>query len=176
MIDFQIPNLRTEPLILPDPKAKGFENVVAFFGDKECSWGFGAPLDRSEAWRWFALMIGQWGLLGFWPVETVDRQPVGMVGIWNPEGWPEPKLGWVMFAGSEGRGYADEAAKEARRYTYNVPGIEPLNSNIFPGNDCSNALAERSGARYERSYENVSHSTDLVYRRPGPDQTIGAIR
>ncbi|WP_120634460.1 GNAT family N-acetyltransferase [Ruegeria sp. EL01] len=172
MIDLHVPSLETERLTLRGPEARDFESIAAFFADKERSWGFGGPLGRNEAWRWFASMIGHWVLhgYGFWTVETKDGQPLGIVGVWGPEGWPEPELGWVMFEGGEGKGYAREAAEEVRRYAYEVLGFETLSSNIIPGNNRSIALAERLGAQYERSYENVSHGTELVYRHPGPDQ------
>ncbi len=172
MIDLQIPTLRTERLILRGPEARDFESFAAFFADKDHSWGFGGPLDRNGAWRWFASMIGHWVLhgYGFWIAETHDGDVVGFVGIWGPEGWPEPELGWVMFANAQGKGYAFEAATEIRRYAYEVLGFETLSSNIFPGNERSVALAERLGAHYERSFENVSHGTEWVYRHPNPDQ------
>ena len=172
MIDLQIPVLKTERLILRGPEARDFDALAVFFADEARSWGFGGPMNRNQAWRWFASMIGHWVLhgYGFWTVETHDGQTVGIVGLWYPEGWPEPELGWVMFQDGEGKGYAREAATEARRYAYDVLGFDTLSSNIFPGNDRSVTLAERLGARYERSFENVSHGTEWVYRHPGPHQ------
>ncbi|MQQ08626.1 GNAT family N-acetyltransferase [Epibacterium sp. SM1979] len=166
-----IPTLTSERLVLRPPVKGDFENVAAFFADSERSWGFGGPLGRNEAWRWFASMIGHWALRGFgwWMVDTRDGQPAGFVGLWEPEGWPEPELGWVMFPGTEGKGYAFEAATEARRYAYDVLGFETLSSNIIPGNTRSIALAKRLGAHYERSYENVTHGTEWVYRHPAPE-------
>lgn len=174
-LSLDIPTLRTERLILRAPEQRDFENVAAFFADAEYSAGFGGPLNRNQAWRWFASMIGHWALngYGFWMVDTQDGEAIGFVGLWGPEGWPEPELGWVMFRSSEGRGYAIEAAREARRYAYEVLEFETLSSNIFPGNTRSVALAERLGARYERSYENVSHGTEMVYRHPGPSDLSG---
>lgn len=171
MIDLQIPTLTTQRLILRAPEARDFDGVASFFADGERSWGFGGPLSRNEAWRWFASMIGHWVLhgYGFWMAETHAGEPVGFVGIWSPEGWPEPELGWVVYQGAEGKGYAREAAEEIRRYAYAVLGFETLSSNIFPGNARSVALAERMGARFERSYDNVTHGTEHVYRHPGPD-------
>lgn len=175
-LKLDIPTLTTERLTLRGPEQRDFENVAAFFADADRSWGFGGPLGRNEAWRWFASMIGHWALhgYGFWMAETHDGQPVGFVGIWGPEGWPEPELGWVVFEGAEGKGYAREAAEEVRRFAYAVLGFETLSSNIFPGNKRSVALAERLGAHYERSYENVSHGTEMVYRHPAPDDAGGA--
>ena len=142
------PRLETERLILRGPEAKDFALVADFYADADRSWGFGGPQNRTEAWRWFASMIGHWALrdFGFWMVDTKDGETVGMVGLWAPEGWPEPELGWVMFCNGEGKGYALEAAFAAR----------------------SVALAERLGARLEREYQNVTHGTEMVYRHPGP--------
>ena len=171
MLTLTIPKLETERLRLRPQKAEDFEAVAAFFADGNRSWGFGGPQNRNEAWRWFASAIGHWALrgYGFWMVETHDDETVGMVGIWEPEGWPEPELGWVMFENGEGKGYAYEAALAARNYGYDVVGLKALSSNIFPGNTRSVALAERLGAKFEREYENVTHGTEMVYRHPAPE-------
>ncbi|MEW9918380.1 GNAT family N-acetyltransferase [Marimonas sp. MJW-29] len=170
-LSLSIPTLRTERLVLRAPEAADFEHVAAFFADEVRSTGFAGPLDRNEAWRWYASMIGHWALrgYGFWIVDTKDGETVGMVGLWYPDGWPEPELGWVMFAAGEGKGYAFEAAVEARRYAYETLGFRTLSSNIFPGNERSIALAERMGAFHEKTYENVSHGTELVFRHPEPE-------
>lgn len=168
-----IPVLETDRLVLRAPQASDFEPVAAFFADADRSWGFGGPQNRNEAWRWFASMIGHWSLrgFGFWMVETkAEGDLIGMVGLWEPEGWPEPELGWVMFANGEGKGYALEAAKAVRNHAYSALGFATLSSNIFPGNARSVALAERMGAVKEREYENISHGTEMVYRHPGPEE------
>ena len=165
------PRIETDRLILRGPEARDFEPVAAFYADAERSWGFGGPQNRNEAWRWFASLIGHWALrgYGFWMVETRAGETVGMVGLWEPEGWPEPELGWVMFQNGEGRGYAFEAATAARDHAYRNMGFTTLSSNIFPGNARSVALAERMGAQKEREYDNVTHGTEMVYRHPGPE-------
>ncbi len=164
------PRILTERLVLRGPEAGDFEAVAAFFADEARSWGFGGPQDRTEAWRWFASLIGHWALrgFGFWMVDTKVGETIGLVGLWEPEGWPEPELGWVMFANGEGKGYAFEAAIAARDHAYRHMGFATLSSNIFPGNARSVALAERMGAVKEREYHNVSHGTEMVYRHPAP--------
>ena len=167
-----IPVIETERLRLRGPVASDFAPVAEFFADAERASGFGGQQTRTEAWRWFASLYGHWALrgFGFWIVETKDGTPIGMVGLWEPEGWPEPELGYVMFASGEGKGYAFEAATAARSYAYDVLGFATLSSNIFPGNHRSVALAERMGAVKEREYENVSHGTEMVYRHPAPGE------
>lgn len=166
----QIPVLETQRLKLRGPEAKDFEPVAEFFADAERSWGFGGPLPRTEAWRWFSSMIGHWVLrgYGFWIVETHDGQTVGMVGLWFPEGWDEPELGYVMFPKGEGKGLAIEAATKVRQFAYEKLGFTTLCSNIFPGNTRSVGLAERMGAIYEGDHENITHGTEMVYRHPAP--------
>ncbi|MGB7321095.1 MAG: GNAT family N-acetyltransferase, partial [Albidovulum sp.] len=142
------PTLQTERLTLRGPEARDYEPIAAFFADDVRSRGFGGPQNRNEAWRWFASMIGHWVLHGysFWILDTRAGETVGMVGIWGPEGWPEPELGWVMFENGESKGYAYEAALAVRAHAYQNLGFTTLSSNIFPGNTRSIALAERMGA------------------------------
>lgn len=171
----QIPTLTTARLILRGPEPRDFDPIADFFADAQYSAGFGGPLSRSEAWRWFSCSVGHWHLrgYGFWTITLKDTgEPCGITGIWEPEGWPEPELGWVMFKNAEGKGIAYEAALAARAYAYAHFDLSALSSNIFPGNTRSVALAERLGATYERSYENVKHGTELVYRHPCPQALI----
>ncbi|GHG85968.1 GNAT family N-acetyltransferase [Pseudodonghicola xiamenensis] len=166
-----IPTVETERLTLRGPETRDFGPVADFFADEARSWGFGGPKSRNDAWRWFAGNIGHWALngYGFWTVETQDGDIIGIVGLWAPEGWSEPELGWVMFAGSEGKGLAREAAEAARDYAYDHMGFTTLTSNILPGNARSVALAERLGAWHEADFENVTHGIEMRFRHPGPD-------
>ena len=171
-LSLNIPVLETERLTLRGPEAADFEPLAKFFADAERSWGFGGPMTRADAWRWFASSVGHWALrgYGFWTTTLKDTGDVaGICGLWNPEGWPEPEIGWVLFEGFEGKGIAMEAALGVRDYAYGTLGFTTLTSNILPGNDRSIALAERMGATFEREYENVHMGKDMLYRHPAPE-------
>lgn len=172
VLHLEIPTVVTDRLILRGPEARDFEPLAGFFADGARSWGFSGPKTRNDAWRWFAGNIGHWALhgYGFWTVETRrDGAIVGLAGLWNPEGWVEPELGWVMFEGAEGKGYAYEAAKAARSHAYDHMSFTTLTSNILPGNARSVALAERLGAWHERDFTNVAQETEMAYRHPSPE-------
>lgn len=173
------PRLETKRLILRGPEPADFESLSRFLTDQERAWGFGAERDRPRAWRWFALNVGHWALRGygyFTMVSKDDGAPCGLTGIWNPEGWPEPELGWVVFEGYEGKGLAFEGAERARAWAYDTLRLTTLTSNIVPGNDRSVALAERLGAVYERTYQNVEMGEDMLFRHPSPaDLGIGPV-
>ena len=163
--------LKTERLVLRGPETDDVEHIIAFYADAERSKGFGGPIARDEAWRWFASVIGHWHMrgYGFWTV-TLDGVPAGFVGIWYPEGWPEPELGWLVFEGFEGKGIAYEAALAVRTHAYTKMGFTTMSSNIVPGNVRSVALAERLGAVYESTYENINMGEDNLYRHPSPEE------
>ncbi|WP_375256389.1 GNAT family N-acetyltransferase, partial [Yoonia sp.] len=152
------PVLETERLTLCGPETRDTEAVIAFLLDKARAEFFGHCDTRADAWRWFALMVGHWHIHGYGYFIIADKETdkaVGLCGVWNPEGWPEPEIGWVVFEGSEGKGIAYEAATRVRQYAYRDLGLTTITSNIVPGNTRSIKLAERLGATYERTYQNV---------------------
>jgi RimJ/RimL family protein N-acetyltransferase len=166
------PRLETERLILRGPEKSDAEAVMAFLMDPARSAGFGHIAKRGEAWRWFAMNVGHWHWHGYGYFVIEDREtaaPAGISGIWFPETWPEPELGWVVFDGYEGRGIAFEAACRARRWAYDELGFTTLTSNILPDNDRSKRLATRLGAVYERTYHNENMGEDELWRHPGPE-------
>ena len=115
------PRFETERLILRGPEMPDAEPFIAFSADKERSEGFGYIPQRDEAWRWFALNIGHWHIHGYGYLTIEDKEtgnPAGICGIWNPEGWPEPEIGWVVYEGFEGKGIAYEAAIAVRAWAY----------------------------------------------------------
>ncbi len=174
-LTLNIPQLETERLILRGPVASDFDALVPFLMDPIRAAGFGVEKDRPKAWRWFAMNIGHWALHGYGYFTMICKEtsaPCGITGIWNPEGWPEPELGWVVYEKYEGKGIAREGALRARQWAYEVLGFTTLTSNIVPGNNRSIALAERMGATYERTYHNVEMGEDLMYRHPGPEAAI----
>ncbi len=167
------PVIETERLILRGPEAQDFEAHAAFFADEKRAWGFGGAESRNGAWRWFASSVGHWLLrgYGYWTITDKETGAIyGITGLWHPEGWPEAELGWVAFDGAEGKGIVFEAARAARRYACSHLGFGALPSYILPGNTRSVALAERLGARFEGTFEDVAGTTQMIYRHPAPEE------
>ena len=165
----QIPILETARLILRGPKDGDFE-AFADFCNTERSRGVGGPAARPEAWRGMAMMIGHWQLRGYgmwWLESRRNGAPVGRVGLWHPEGWPE--LGWVIYDRFEGKGYAYEASITSRDYAYQTLGMKTLISLIAPDSARSITLAERLGAKNEATWTSPSGVESIVFRHPGPE-------
>ncbi len=165
------PIIESDKLILRGPQTQDSEPVISFLQDETRAKGFGHIPERGEAWRWFALNVGHWHIhqYGYFTVETKSGEIAGISGIWNPETWPEPELGWVLFEGFEGKGLAFEASSRVRQWAYEELKFTTLTSNITPYNNRSIRLAERLGAKFERSYDNSNMGKTFLYRHPNPD-------
>ena len=70
----------------------------------------------------------------------------------------------------EGKGFAFEAARAARRYAYQIAGWRAAFSVIAPDNLRSIRLAERLGATVDREVgADDADGPALVYRHPAPE-------
>ncbi|MCA0044477.1 GNAT family N-acetyltransferase [Celeribacter litoreus] len=133
------------------------------------------PLDRRQAWFAFCGDVAQWSLMGHgaWAVERREDQAlIGQVALNKPPHFPELELGWVLFDGFEGKGYATEAAMAARDYAYAELGEESVVSYVTPDNTRSIAVAERLGAmRDDAAPRPDGEGADevLVFRHPSAD-------
>ncbi|WP_374635423.1 GNAT family N-acetyltransferase [Paracoccus sp. (in: a-proteobacteria)] len=166
-LSVQVPVLSSQRLILREPRLADFDRFAEFSASPRA--GFvGGPMDRVQAWRRFASGVGHWILRGFglWTIEDRASGAVaGRTGLIAHEGWPETELGWQIYDGFEGRGYAHEAATLARDHATRVMGLPPMISLIAPANSRSRRLAERMGAQVERE-DAVAGIPCLIYRHP----------
>jgi RimJ/RimL family protein N-acetyltransferase len=165
-----IPIIETERLILRGHKASDFE-PFAEFCQTDRSKGVGGPVSRAEAWRGMAMMIGHWQLRGYgmwWLEEKSTGTAIGRVGLWNPEGWPAPELGWVVYGAFEGKGFAYEAAIAARDHAYDVLNWRLLISLIADDNPRSVALAIRLGAKFDGTWTSPAGTCAQIFTHPEP--------
>lgn len=118
--------------------------------------GTGVTLNRNDAWRSIASILGHWQLLGYgmWAVERKDSGAfIGRAGFLDPPGWPGFEVGWVLGRGHWGHGFATEAARAALDYAFNVLERERVISLIREGNERSVRVAEKIGERYAGEVE-----------------------
>lgn len=163
-----IPTLTTDRLTLREPRESDLETLVTF-GQSDRTAFIGGKRDRFEAWRGLLAVIGHWALrgYGYWSVDTKAGDFVGRVGVSRHDGWPEPELGWHLFDGQEGHGYATEAVRAVRAHAYGVWGMGPLMSYIAHENPRSIAVAKRLGAQYEREGQPDAPHPYGIWRHPG---------
>lgn len=148
-IDF--PLLHTARLQLVVPEARHAGAFAALHADPYTMRyiGQGRPLDRTDAWLHLAMLIGHWQMRGdgVWMLEDpADGSFVGRVGLFQPAGWDEAELSWMIVPALRGRGLATEAARAVRDAAFGTLGMTSLISLVKPGNEASRRVALKAGA------------------------------
>jgi len=167
-----IPVLETERLRLREWRAGDFEPFAAIYASEADARFIGGVHGRDDAWRRMASFIGHWTLRGYgkWVLEDKSGGAfVGWSGLWNPEGFPEPEIGWVLMPSMRGRGYAREAALRVRAYAYETLGWSTVISLIAIGNAPSAKVAEKLGCVRERTVP-FRGSECAIWRHPAARQ------
>jgi RimJ/RimL family protein N-acetyltransferase len=161
-----VPELRTARLRLRAFREGDFDAVAAMCADPDVMryLGDGRTLDRDDAWRHMAMLVGHWELRGFgtWAVEEqASGAYIGRVGLHYPEGWPGREVGWVIGRAHWGKGYATEAATAAVDHAFDTLGWPRTISLIYRDNARSIRVAERLGARRDGEATIRDHTADI---------------
>ena len=160
-----IPTLRTERLTLRPLAITDFPAYRDFMTSLR-SIGVGGPYDLPSTWGVFCHDQANWYFFGHGALmidlgETGEC--IGQVGINHGPLFPEKELGWLLYEGHEGRGYAAEAASALRDWAFKTLNLPTLVSYVSPQNRKSAAVAERIGGRLDPAAPR-SDPEDLVYR------------
>lgn len=167
-----IPVLETARLRLRAPRMDDFEAYAAFGASPRAAI-LGGPFSRAQSFQRLAGIGGHWILRGYGRWLVADREtdaPLGVVGPFYPEGWPEPEIAWTVFDAAEGRGIAHEAALAARTYAYRSLGWQTAISCVAPDNRRSQALAERLGCRRDGLWHHPDGFDLVIWRHPAADE------
>lgn len=164
-----VPILETERLRLRPPTPEDVPAATGFYASKRSKYA-GGDVPEFRAWSNAVALLGHWAVRGYglWTVTAKDSgAALGFVGPYNPDGWPETEIGWLLLEGSEGKGIAYEAAIAARSHAQNVLDWTDIVSYIAPENERSIKLAEKLGAVLDPNAV-VPKPDDpcLVYRHP----------
>ncbi|MBB1247679.1 GNAT family N-acetyltransferase [Rhizobium sp. G21] len=164
----EAPLIRTNRLLLRPYRIEDFEHLLTIYGGDRAQF-IGGRLRPRQVWDGFMNVIGHWPVHGFggWAVELSGTGDlVGEVAVHHPVDYPEVELGWLLFEGFEGKGYATEAAAAARDFAFREAGVSSLVSYIDPDNHPSRRLAERMGAVLDPTAPTPNGDPCLVYRHP----------
>lgn len=164
------PTLETERLVLRPYRESDFEAFAAYFASHRSIYTDG-PVSRSTAWDLFTAGAGRWMISGHgaWTTERKsDASALGLVSLNTAITLPDPELGWILWEGFEGHGYAYEAALNARNFAFEILQWPQLISGIHKENSASIRLAERLGATLDPSLKLADEPETLFYRHVAP--------
>ena len=171
----EIPVIETERLRLTAFAERHFEAYASMLGDPTSTRyvGDGEPLDRMNAWRSMAMLLGHWALRGYgmWAIELKETgEFVGRVGLHQPEGWPDLELGWMLMSRHRRHGYATEGARAALDFAFREVSAQRVVSLIRTDNTASERVARRLGGRQGTTIDFLGGATLVyVYHPPETD-------
>lgn len=159
------PVLHTPRLTLRAPVMADFPAYAAFLGSARSAF-MGGPYDGWAAWGMFCHQIAGWQIFGHGGLTVLRKDNGEAIGIVEVNGgplFPEPELGWQLYDGHEGQGFATEAARALRDWAFaNLP-LDSLVSYTDPENLASQAVARRLGAVIDPDAP-VQDEGDIVWR------------
>ncbi|HEY9010175.1 MAG TPA: GNAT family N-acetyltransferase [Devosia sp.] len=160
-----VPTLHTERLVLRPMREEDFAPYRRLMTSPRSVY-MGGPYDDRGAWGAFCHDIACWTLYGHGGLMidvTATDACVGQVGINGGPMFPEKELGWLVFEGFEGNGYATEAAAAMRDWAFQTRRLDTLVSYCDPGNARSIAVAQRLGGALDPDAPKQD-AEDLVFR------------
>lgn len=160
------PVLETDRLRLRPYELADFEDFANLLGSPRSQYMDG-PVDRSAAWKRFEAGIGCWALVSYgpWIIERKeDKVSVGLVSLNYLMSPREKELGWALWEGCSGQGFALEAARRARAFAFETLGWSDMVSYVAAANGASIRLAERLGAKLDKNATATQEDDTLVYR------------
>jgi RimJ/RimL family protein N-acetyltransferase len=159
------PTLRTERLVLRPLQAADFSAYGAFLATERSRF-MGGPYQGWAAWGMFCHEIACWELYGHGGLlieRLSDGAAMGVIEVNDGPLFPEKELGWMLYEGFEGQGYATEAAAALRNWAFRELRLTSLVSYFHPENAASIAVARRLGAERDDAAPRQD-AEDLVYR------------
>lgn len=176
----EVPVIDTERLHLCALEERHFDAYAAMLADADNTrWvGSGEPLDRMNAWRSLAMLVGHWQLRGFgmWAVEHRDDGSfLGRVGLMRPEGWPDVELGWMLCREHRHHGYATEASLATLDFAWRQLHLPRVISLVRSGNDVSDQVARRLGGEHVDDIDFLGAATSVFAYYP-PQRRLSAAR
>ena len=171
-----IPTLETARLRLTALTERHFNDYAAMLADPESTrWiGDGLPLDRTNAWRSLAMLIGHWQLRGYgmWALELkATGEFIGRAGLLHPEGWPDIEMGWMLKPEHRHHGYATEAGATVLDFAWEHLHMQRVISMVRVGNDASDRVAERLGGEHIEDIDFFGSDTHVFAYYPPHRET-----
>ena len=153
----KIPVIETERLLLREFRETDFPIYEKLAADIEVQRYLGGKtLNRIEAWRHMAFLVGHWTFRGYGYFAAESKatgEYIGRVGFSYPAGWPGFELGWTIAPAYQGQGLASEAATRLLDYAFKDLDKSHVISLIHPDNAPSRRVAEKLGQKVEGETE-----------------------
>lgn len=160
------PEIATDRLVLGPQTAEDWPDFLAIMASDRAKY-MGGPYSVADAWGVFCADIAGWGLTGAGGLAIrKDCRTIGQISLNDKPSFPEPELGWLLYEGHDGHGYATEAAEAVRDWVRETQRPATLVSYTHRDNAASIAVATRLGAIRDPDATCLA-GNDFVFRHWG---------
>lgn len=156
--------LTTDRLTLRPYHRSDFDSYAALMASDRAVY-MGGPFDRDTAWQYFATDAAAATLTGHGCFMLSQAGTcMGFAGVIHPPHFPEPEMGWALYDGHEGQGFASEASRAILDHMFATTDCDSFVSYIDPDNAASIAVATRLGGQRDLAAQCPDGWNSLVYR------------
>lgn len=160
--------LETERLILREMRSEDFEAMYKVLGDSDIMKHYPYTFDEERVRGWINKNIELYRIFGFglWAVTLKDSgEVIGDCGLTmqNINGIIKPEIGYHIRKDMQRKGYAKEAARKCRDWTFENTTFNVLYSYMKKENLPSQAVAAANGMRYEGEFTDGENEITAVY-------------
>lgn len=160
--------LETERLILREMTPEDFEAMYKVLGDSDIMKHYPYTFDEERVRGWINKNIERYRIFGFglWAVTLKDSgEVIGDCGLTmqNINGIIKPEIGYHIRKDMQRKGYAKEAARKCRDWTFENTTFNVLYSYMKKENLPSQAVAAANGMRSEGEFMDGENEITAVY-------------
>ena len=167
------PEIQTDRLYMRVGGVDDLDELDRYFSS-DASRYVGGPRPRSASWEALCAGVGHWHLRGFGLWIILDRETgaqLGIAGLSQPDGWPEPELVWVIYDQYSGQGIATEAIQGCRIAAAEHFGIRRPISLLRPEHQPLVKMVERMGAEHIGDVEIPEFGPIAAWRHADPKKS-----
>ena len=160
--------IETERLFLREMTQNDFEALYKIFSDKEISKYYPYDFDKERVLSWIERNIKRYEEYGFglWAVCLKEtNEVIGDCGltIQNINGEEKPEIGYHIRKDMQKKGFAKEAAKAVRNWTFENTSFDKIYSYMKYDNLPSVKTAVSYGCSFLEEYEDEANKITKVY-------------
>lgn len=160
--------IETEHLYLREMSIADFHSLYAVLADSDIMCHYPYSFDEERVRFWIRRNEERYSVYGFglWAVCLKESgKLIGDCGLTmqNINGFIRPEIGYHLCRDMQHQGYATEAAKAVKDWTFRNTPFQKVYSYMHRDNTPSSAVAVRIGMELVETYEDKEEGIILVY-------------
>ena len=160
--------IETERLILREMTPEDFDRLYAVLADSDIMQHYPYAFDEGRVRNWINKNQERYRAFGFGLWAVCLKETGGMIGdcgltMQNVGGMILPEIGYHIAKAYQRRGYAKEAARAVRDWTFRNTPFLAVYSYMKKANVASSATARACGMRFVEEYSDDEGEVTAVY-------------